>query len=55
MDPTIFGSVDSLGIYNYSTGDKVNSNCYFFGLVTFTAGVTVSPYSTYLSNRVVED
>ena len=55
LDPTIFGSVDSLGLYNYSTGDKVNSNCYFFGRVNFTAGVTVSPQSTYLSSRVVED
>jgi len=55
MDPTIFGSVDSLPYYNYSTGDKVNSNCYFFALVDYTAGVTVSPRSTYHSSRVVED
>jgi hypothetical protein len=29
--------------------------CYIFANVTFTAGVTTSPLSTYLSSRVVED
>jgi hypothetical protein len=29
--------------------------CYIFANVTFTAGVTTSPLSTYLSSRIVED
>ncbi|KAH7110916.1 hypothetical protein EDB81DRAFT_830811 [Dactylonectria macrodidyma] len=51
LDPTIFGSVDSLGWYV----QQWSGNCYWYGLVNFTAGVTTSKQSRYLSGRVVED
>ncbi|PNP74455.1 hypothetical protein FNYG_12200 [Fusarium nygamai] len=51
LDPTIFGSVDSLGWYIQQWA----GNCYWYGLVNFTAGVTTSKQSRYLSGRVVED
>ncbi|KIW87353.1 uncharacterized protein Z519_11989 [Cladophialophora bantiana CBS 173.52] len=55
LDPTIFGSVDHLDRYLLNWGDSTNGNCYFIGRVNFTAGVTISPQSKYVSNRVVED
>jgi hypothetical protein len=55
MDPTIFGSVDHLDRYRLPWGDGTNENCYFVGKITFTAGVTVSETSKYLSSQVVED
>ncbi|KAN0072097.1 hypothetical protein V8E54_009826 [Elaphomyces granulatus] len=55
LDPTIFGSVDSLGRYFLPFGDATNKNCYLIGTVNFTAGVTASKESTYVSGRVVED
>lgn len=55
LDPTIFGSVDHLGRYFLEWGDATNKNCYFIGTVNFTAGVTVSAQSNYISSRVVED
>jgi len=55
LDPTIFGSVDKSGRYLLEWGDATNKNCYFIGKVNFTAGVTVSAESKYLSKRVVED
>ncbi|KAJ3531940.1 hypothetical protein NM208_g8653 [Fusarium decemcellulare] len=55
LDPTIFGSVDHLGRYLLEWGDATNKNCYFIGTVNFTAGVTVSTQSKYISDRVVED
>jgi hypothetical protein len=55
LDPTIFGSVDSLGRYFLDWGDSTDVNCYLIGMINFTAGVTMSEESTYLSSRVVED
>ncbi|RDW72663.1 uncharacterized protein DSM5745_07835 [Aspergillus mulundensis] len=55
MDPTIFGDVDLLDRYLLSWGDGTNDNCYFFGNITSTAGVTRSKESRYLASEVVED
>ncbi|KAL4945739.1 hypothetical protein BDV06DRAFT_184077 [Aspergillus oleicola] len=55
LDPTIFGSVDHLDRYKLSWGDGTNENCYFVGNITFTAGVTRSENSKYISSQVVED
>jgi hypothetical protein len=51
LAPTIFGipSNFSQWIHNFS------DNCYLVGNISFTAGVTTSRLSTYLSSRVVED
>jgi hypothetical protein len=55
LDPTIFGDVDGLDRYRLAWGDGTNDNCFFIGTIKFTAGVTVSPRSRYISGRVVED
>ncbi|KAJ5651625.1 uncharacterized protein N7484_005348 [Penicillium longicatenatum] len=52
LDPNQFGDVNNFPQYksSYALG-----SCYLFANVTFTAGVTTSKLSTYISPRVIED
>lgn len=53
LDVNNFGDVDALPQYKYNYGSI--GSCYIFANVTFTAGVSISNVSTYISSRVVED
>jgi len=54
LGPTIFGSAGNIKQWFFNNGPD-DSNCYIVGNISFTAGVTTSRVSTYLSSRVVED
>jgi len=53
LDVNNFGNVEALPQYKYNYGSI--GSCYIFANVTFTAGVSISSVSTYISSRVVED
>jgi hypothetical protein len=54
LAPTIFGNASSIKQWLFDI-DDTDANCYIVGNISFTAGVTTSRVSTYLSSRVVED
>jgi hypothetical protein len=53
--PNAFGKVGNVSAFPQYMYDWALDTCYIFANVTLTAGVTVSPASTYLNSRVVED
>ena len=55
LNTSTFGDVNHLQEHIFPDSAIGNENCYLIGSINFTAGVTNSKISIYVSSRVVED